>query len=641
MMPDQFNATRETSLPMASHSLSRLCAAITTCLILACCGCQIGGNTSLVFPQATSSPEVSSLQPTQSSREGLRQRVDFRDAAKSKSKKDSPAIGLATFLQDDKDSSRRPKLDSELPYEDLPQEDAGLLDDPETETPDAETIELVEPEDQSVESEPAAVRSESNNFDSANSAFGLPVEAVLQSTLDFYPEIEVILEELQIANGNQIAASGGFDTKLKISSENTPIGFYETYRSKFEVEQPTFNGGSLYAGYRFGRGDFEPWYLERNTNAGGELKLGANWSLLRGRDIDARRVALWQSQIQQNAVEPVVHQQLLQVFRDAEVAYWNWVTAGQIYFRSVELFRVAKNRVEGIEERIKAGDLATITRTDNQRSILSREVKLIKAKAKLDQAAIKLSLYYRDVNGIPQIATESQLPKRAKWTYEVAAGPEQLVTEAICCRPETKLLALDIQTIDLDLANARNGLLPSLNAQVALSQDVGPPTSASAAASSSTQTLFVFFDEKDQFQVDAGIFLTQSLQRRKAIGKIRSLSGKRRQLEIKREFVEQKIVAEVQQNHQLTLAAKEQIRAAEQNFALAQKLSEAARERILDGDADLFEIILREQQELDAAIELAASQFAFFSNRANLNASIGCPRHQAYERLLSGALQQN
>ena len=457
---------------------------------------------------------------------------------------------------------------------------------------------------------------------------------MLQSTLDFYPDIDVALEELSIANGNQIQAAGGFDTKVKVASENTPVGFYESFRSNFGVEQPTFKGGSVFAGYRFGRGDFEPWYLERNTNALGELKLGANWNLLRGRQIDDRRVALWQAEIKRDAVEPVVHQQLLFAFRDAEIAYWNWVASGQVYQRSLQLLEVAKNRVDGIEQRIKAGDLAEITRTDNDRTILGRQVKLIKAKAKLDQAAIKLSLYYRDANGTPIIATEAQLPGFDSGAYQIASNPEQLVYDAVSCRPETRLLELDIQAIDLDLAKAKNDLMPQLNASFVVSQDFGRPTSAAPSASSISQTLSVVFDEKDQFQVDAGLFLSQSLQLRKARGKIQSLQGKRRQLEVKKDFVGQKIAAEVQQNYQLTVAAREQILAGEQNYALAQKLSDAARKQIETGDVDLFEIILREQQELDAAIDLVASQFAFFSNRATLNASVGCEEYQSYQRFL-------
>ena len=616
-------------------SFKRCVLASTACLLFLFSGCQLGnGKPKPISFSATNQVSAPVTRRTGSTKKilGAVQQIasspaDAETGSKSKQKPGSTGIGLVGFVQDKdagSESPSRPKF--ELPEESEETTEQTKKSELESNQSDDNEIEIEENSRQAIRFQTVG--------ETVGNGSGLPVEAVLQSTIDFYPEIKLVLEELRIANGKQIQAAGNFDTKLKISSENTPVGFYETYRSKFEVEQPTFNGGSLFAGYRFGRGDIPPWYLERNTNAGGELKLGANWALLRDRQIDARRVALWQSQIQRNAVEPVVHQQLLLVFRDAEIAYWNWVAAGQVYRRSNQLFRVAKDRVDGIEERIKTGDLAEITRTDNDRSILSREVKLIKAKAKLDQAATKLSLYLRNLDGTPRIVSESELPELTTIAYLVDSNLDQLIAEAISCRPETKLIGFDIEAVDLDLAKARNDLLPQLNAQFAVSQDFGRPTSASVSASSSTQTVFVNFDEKDEFQVDAGLFLGQSLQLRKARGKIQSLSGKRRQLEIKRDFLEQKIVAEVQQNHQLTIAAKEQIRAAQQNFALAQQLSEAARNRIETGDVDLFEIILREQQELDAAIGLATAQFAFFSNRANLNASVGCDRRQSYDQLL-------
>lgn len=453
----------------------------------------------------------------------------------------------------------------------------------------------------------------------------LQLQSVLQSTVNFYPEIEAVSRELEIAEGALIQAQGGFDTKLKASSENTPVGFYETYRSKFGVERPTFEGGSVFAGYRFGRGDIEPWYLERNTNELGELKLGANWALLRGRQIDARRVALWQAELKQQAVQPIVMQQLIKSTRDAEIAYWKWVATGQAYQLTERLLQVAKDRVEGINQRIEAGDLSDITRTDNDRSILSREVKLIQSRAKLEQAAIKLSLYYRDVAGVPITPTVDEIPA----VTELAQSPPQedvtgLIARALACRPEINLLDIDIRKIGLDIEKAQNDLLPELNAQVSLSQDFGDPTSASAAASSSTQSLFVFFDEKDEFQVDASVFLSQSLQRRKATGKIRSLNGKLQQLRIKQQFLQQKIEAEVRQNFQLTTAASEQIEVAAESLKLARRLSSAARDRYEEGDVDLFEIILREQQELDSAAALIESQLNFYANRAILNASIGC-----------------
>ena len=457
--------------------------------------------------------------------------------------------------------------------------------------------------------------------------------SVIKSTVDFYPEIEAVLHEIDIAEGEITSALGSFDTKLKIDSENTPIGFYETYRNRFGLEQPTFNGGSLFGGYRFGRGDMEPWYLERNTNAGGELSLGANWALLRGRDIDARRLTLWKANLKRRAAEPAIRYQLILACRNAEIAYWNWVAAGQIYQLNKRLLDIAKSRVDGIEARIAAEDLAEITRTDNDRTILSREVKVTESLAKLQQAAIEVSLFYRDTNGYPIVPLSEQIPEIETNIQLVDMAVEGLISEALCCRPELQTLGLEMQRIRLEIAKAKNDLLPSLNAQFGVSQDFGRPTSASAAASSSG-AVFANFGEKDEFQVDAGLFLGQDLQRRKATGKIRSLCNKLHQLEIKNQFLQQKIETEVRQNYQLTIASNQQIQQAVQSLDLAKQLSVAARERYDEGDVDLFEIILREGQELDAANDVVNALFGFYAHRANLNAAIACDEYQLFDSLI-------
>ena len=493
--------------------------------------------------------------------------------------------------------------------------------------PDRSELESGEPEAEKTESAEAnneTIAVSQLEFEQVN-AVPLSLDAVLIATVNYYPEIRSAIQELTIAEGAVTLAQGSFDTKLKAVSENTPVGFYETYRSNFGIEQPTFNGGSVYAGYRFGRGDIPPWYLERNTNELGELKLGANWSLLRGKRIDARRVAIWQADLKRQSVEPVVKQQLILSVRDAEIAYWNWVAAGQTFRLNERLLDVARNRVKGINERIKAGDLSEITRADNDRSILSREVKLIKARAKLEQAAIKLSLYYRDAGGLPLLPLVSEVPELgAPDVSQDLEDVRELLANANTCRPELGLIALDMEKVSLEIRKSRNDLLPELNAQLSVSQDFGDPTSASVSASSSTQSVFVNFDEKDEFEVNAGISLTQSVQRRKAYGKIRTLTGKLQQFQIKQQFIQQKIEAEVHQNYQLTSAAREQIQVAQQSLELARKLSAASRDRYEEGDVDLFEIILREQQELDSAAVLIGSHFNFHANRANLNASVGC-----------------
>ena len=111
-------------------------------------------------------------------------------------------------------------------------------------------------------------------------------DEVVSSVYRSYPLLESALLSRNIALGMQVGARGAFDTKLKGISENGPQGFYHTYRQSIGVVQPTYWGGEVYAGYRVGRGEFQPWYQERQTNDGGEFKAGVQIPLARNRDID-------------------------------------------------------------------------------------------------------------------------------------------------------------------------------------------------------------------------------------------------------------------------------------------------------------------------------------------------------------------
>ena len=98
----------------------------------------------------------------------------------------------------------------------------------------------------------------------------LELRDVVASVQANFPLIQAAMDERQIKSGEELASWGAFDHKLKAASETEPLGYYENYRHGIGVERDTMWGGKTVAGYRIGRGSFEPWYLERQTNEGGE-----------------------------------------------------------------------------------------------------------------------------------------------------------------------------------------------------------------------------------------------------------------------------------------------------------------------------------------------------------------------------------
>ena len=93
-----------------------------------------------------------------------------------------------------------------------------------------------------------------------NAAIGL--SDVVSSVHESYPLVFAAFQERNIADGDHVSAWGSFDTKLKATSENGPLGFYKTYRNSAGLTKPIYSGGEFFAGYRIGDGTFQPWYEE-------------------------------------------------------------------------------------------------------------------------------------------------------------------------------------------------------------------------------------------------------------------------------------------------------------------------------------------------------------------------------------------
>ena len=126
-------------------------------------------------------------------------------------------------------------------------------------------------------------------------------------------------------------------------------------------------------------------------------------------NIDARRAQLWRTNLDRQLAEPEIRLQLIDFVRAASYSYWDWVAAGRRHQIAAALLKIAKGRNEAIRRKVETGDTEPPVLQDNRRLIVSREAKLIEAQRKRQQAAIKLSLFYRDDRGQPLVADDGQL----------------------------------------------------------------------------------------------------------------------------------------------------------------------------------------------------------------------------------------
>lgn len=474
--------------------------------------------------------------------------------------------------------------------------------------PAAETRLGIEPAPPAERAGPEDDGSEAVEAEDSSGFASLSLDDVLGTVYQRYPLLVAVQLEREIASGEQFAAAGEYDLKLKGMLESTPAGFYETYRNGVGLVQPLYTGGEAFAGYRVGRGSFEPWYRERQTNSGGEFKAGVAIPLSRDRHIDARRSELWKATYARKLAEPEIQAQLIAFVQEASYAYWDWVAAGAKLRIAERVLQLAEDRTARIERQVAEELLDPPELTDNLRLVAERRGKLADAARKVQQTAVKLSLYYRDVNGDPLIPSPELVPD--------FPAPQEIDREAVAFdsqralqqRPEIETISLLQRQLEVDYAQAHNEFRPAIDAVMAASQDVGDPTSKR--------------DDKSQFQVDAAILVDVPLQRRKARGKMQAVDAKISQLNSKRRLVEDKIVAEVQAVYAGIDAAVEQVRQAQQAVEYAEDLAQRERRNFELGASDLLKVTLREQYAAESAEKAVDAMLLYYRSRADYRAAL-------------------
>jgi len=437
----------------------------------------------------------------------------------------------------------------------------------------------------------------------------LELDQVIQSIYASYPLLQIAFYGRNIAAGDQLSAEGAWDLKLKADANNAPLGYYRTYRNGTGFEQPLMSGGEVFGLYKVGQGNFEPWYGNRETNMGGEFSAGIRVPLAQNRTIDERRTALWKANYGVGAVEPFIQGQIIEFIRAGTYAYWDWVAAGLNLRVALELLELAEERNDQIEGQVRLGARPESLLVDNQRLIVTRQGKLIEARRKLANSAIKLSLFLRSPDGQPMIPSEEQLPSSFPMAHPVSM--ESLPTDvamALSRRPELLELNFQYRITQVDLQQAQNLMHPEVDASFWSAKDVGGWSTPSG--------------NKAPYQAEAGLNFSVPLQRRKARGKMTAIEAKLVQIATKRQFAEDKITTEVQNAVVTIEAAYRSIDKARESVMLNQQMQKFEEIKLQKGDSDLLTVNLREAFTFDARLVEIEAQQRYFESQADFRAAM-------------------
>ncbi|MCC6507971.1 MAG: TolC family protein [Pirellulaceae bacterium] len=438
----------------------------------------------------------------------------------------------------------------------------------------------------------------------------LTLADVTASVARSFPVIEQARLQGGVAGGDILAANGFYDHKLQGYSLSDPTGVYRNYRQSIGLARQLWWGGYLSAGYRVGRGDFEPWYKERETDKSGEYKLGLVQPLLQGRAIDPARVALFQANLRQQVVGPEIDRLVLTTALEAAAAYWSWLAIGGALEAQRELLELAEKRTKQLEDLLNAGKIKSVDLLLNEQLVAERRLLVIETQQKYRESGFKLSLYLRDEAGQPMLPADEWLPKRFPRIDNLPPGDYSAdLAAAFSQRPELRIIGLEMQQVTWDLRLARNQLLPQLDLITEGSQDAGDPASSA--------------NDKSRFELEVGVQGEVPIQRRKARGKIQSTNFKLAQLQQKIRWQQDKIGFELQAARNALDQAAAGVIQAEAALRSAITTLDRFNFAFTEGKTDLVYLNILESKANEYEIKLIESQNKWFIALAQMQAALG------------------
>lgn len=425
--------------------------------------------------------------------------------------------------------------------------------------------------------------------DATDTQAPLTLSQVLRSARRAHPSLEEARQLVLAAQGNALSTQGAYDPKLKLGAKGQPLGKYDKGQIEAIVTQVTpWWGASFFAGWRRGFGSFALYDGDLETLSGGELSTGFTLPLWQGGPVDAMRARMQQADVDVLSAKEQERLVTLLLENAAARAYWDWVEAGQKLEVSRDLLRVATLRVAGLERRIEKGDEAAIVGVDNQRIVFDRRAKVIGARQKLEQAAVKLSLFLRDASDgdpwlvgderLPAAFPEARPPSASRLARDVRLAQER--------RPDVAMLSLFEERQRVEVAFRDNEVAPRIDLQGWLAKDLGTGK-----------------DELRPLDLGIGVSIEIPLLLRKERGKLSAAQAKLAAARQKTRLGRDKVEAELRIAFAKVSASAEIVGLARRQRAAAARLADAERRKLELGDADLLTVNLRELSAADASIK--------------------------------------
>lgn len=415
----------------------------------------------------------------------------------------------------------------------------------------------------------------------------LHFDEVLQSVSAHDPRIRQAVAQLRKAEAKTTAARGAFDPRLDGDGKILTGAYYDLRQANVELRQPTTLWGSeLFVGYRVGLGVNERWptYRDDQTLSGGEVRAGIEVPIWRGGLIDPERAERARAIQLEEAAGQALSAAKLNLELAAARSYWNWVGTGQNREVAKALLDLAEQRDAQLRRRLSAGSIASFDVLDNERILLERKAFLVAAERAFEKATFELSLFLRDPQGLPIVASAQRVPERVSVASIDELFVERAIDEVLACHPELKKARAELEAAEVDQKLSRNDVSPEIRAVFAYSRDLGDLTS----------TELDFTLPGNVFE--AGVKLSMPLLLRKERGRAGAARAAVAEKEAQLRFVSDQLRARTLDAASAVEAAQRRAGLTDEVVDTAAELAEGERRRFEVGSSNLIFVNLREQQ---------------------------------------------
>ncbi|MCB0705361.1 MAG: TolC family protein [Saprospiraceae bacterium] len=277
-----------------------------------------------------------------------------------------------------------------------------------------------------------------------------------------------IQADLQLKKGQAVLlqAKGNFDPKISTDIQQKYFDDKQYYSLiDAGIKIPTWPGIDIKAGFSQSDGSFlNP---ENSLPSNGLVYGGISIPVGQGLLMDARRAALQQAKIYQEATAAERQLMLNKLFYEAGYAYWNWFVAFHQLDIHTTALRLAEDRLQAVKEYAIYGDRPFIDTLEAGIQVQNRQIDFQNARLEMQQKKLELENFLW-ISDIPLTLEETTTPISRKELDQIdfltdlaAVVPDSIILN----HPYLEVAKLEIEQQEVELRWKKEQLKPILNIQ--------------------------------------------------------------------------------------------------------------------------------------------------------------------------------